>query len=224
MALGTGVLMAGCQSKSRWRPLSESELNRPIPAAQPRTAPTPQTLTGSVSGVVPRHEWTRSEPILALAKPMNGIRRITVHHSGVVSSSVRTKTDAARMLESIRSGHIGRKWADIGYHYIVDPTGRIWEGRPVRLQGAHVSEQNENNLGIMVMGNFMEERPTSEALGALDAFLAEQMRRYRVPLRGAFPYVGVYTHQEIGSSACPGTSLQSYMIATRSGSGRLARA
>jgi hypothetical protein len=113
---------------------------------------------------------------------------------------------------------VGRRWADIGYHYVIDPAGRVWEGRPTRLQGAHVKDHNENNLGIVVLGNFEEQRPTPEALRALDAFVAQQMQRLAVPISE------VWTHRELMPTACPGRNLQSYMAATRSGSGRLARA
>ena len=57
-----------------------------------------------------------------------------------------------------------------------------------------------------------------EALMTLDNFIADRMRSYRVPISR------VYTHQEINPTACPGRYLQSYMLATRSNSGRMASA
>ena len=77
---------------------------------------------------------------------------------------------------------------------------------------------NEHNLGVMMMGNFDVERPTPEALAALDSFVADRMRAHNVAINR------VFTHQEITSTECPGRSLQSYMLATRSTSGRLCRA
>jgi hypothetical protein len=222
-ALAAAVALAGCKSKQRtaWRPLTQEELDgpphhRPLAGAQPRRS-TPAPL-GVPQGVTPRREWTTAGPIMSLVNPMNGINRITVHHSGVESAFIRSKPEAARMLNSIRKSHLAQQWADIGYHYIIDPTGRIWEGRPVQYQGAHVKMNNEHNLGIMMMGNFDGERPTAEALSALDGFVADRMRQYRVPM------TRVYTHQEIMATACPGRNLQGYMMSTRSGNGRMYRA
>ncbi len=220
IVLGAGLLLTGCQKKSTaFKPLSQEELDGPPHIAVPEHhASLNQGGGGAVSGVIPRREWTSTGPIMSLINPMNGVDRITIHHSAVISQTVRGKADAARMLTSIRSTHVSKGWADIGYHYIIDPQGNIWEGRPVRFQGAHVKENNEHNLGIMCMGDYDQERPTSAMLASLDGFVADRMRALRVPLSR------VYTHQEIRKTECPGRNLQGYMVATRSGSGRLARA
>lgn len=216
LALGAGLLLAGCQRKSTaFKPLSQEELDGPPHV----TIPPRRSVTSSApSGVIPRRDWTSTGPIMSLVNPMNGVDRITVHHSAVIAAGVRGKSDAARMLTAIRSGHVGQGWADIGYHYIIDPQGNVWEGRATRYQGAHVKENNEHNLGIMCLGNFDQERPSSSMLATLDSFLADRMRAYNVPISR------VYTHQEIRATECPGRNLQGYMVATRSGSGRLARA
>ena len=216
LILGAGLLLAGCQRKSTtFKPLSQEELDGPPHIEPPARR---ATVPGTPAGVLARREWTSTGPIMSLINPMNGIDRITVHHSAVIAAGVRGKSDATRMLNAIRSGHVGQGWADIGYHFIIDPQGNIWEGRPVRYQGAHVKENNEHNLGIMCLGNFDQERPSSAMLSTLDGFVADRMRAYNVPLSR------VYTHQEIRSTECPGRNLQGYMVATRSGSGRLARA
>jgi hypothetical protein len=155
---------------------------------------------------------------MRLANPMNGVTRITIHHDGMNVFQSTGRGDAAQRMEGIRRAHVGQQWADIGYHFVIDPAGRVWEGRPSTLQGAHVKDNNEHNLGVMVMGNFEESRPTPAALTTLDLFVAQMVRKHRVPIQR------VFTHKEIMPTACPGRNLQSYMLATRSGSGRLARA
>jgi hypothetical protein len=219
--LGASLVLAGCNKKNRFVPLSDADKEGPPhidlpPERQPYTRGNNSAST--VSGVIPRREWTSSGPILSLINPMNGINRITVHHSAIISSTVGSKADAARMMDNVRRGHTSQGWADIGYHYVIDPSGRIWEGRPIQYQGAHVKENNEHNLGVMCMGNFDVERPTPEMLQSLDMFVADRMRAYNISVSR------VYTHQEIKPTACPGRNLQGYMVATRSGSGRLARA
>lgn len=182
-----------------------------------------QPQTQLPAGIMPRSAWTSA----GVARPdkihtMNGVTRITIHHDGMNTFTSTSQADAARRLESIRLGHLARKakdgspWADIGYHYIIDPAGRVWEGRSTRYQGAHVENNNENNLGIMVMGNYDQQRPTPTQTAALDRFVASQMAAYRVPVSR------VFTHQEINPTACPGRNLQGYMLATRRRGGNLA--
>lgn len=218
--LGLGLVLGGCQAgKSRWKPLTQQDLDGPArqPVTPGRTQPAP--LPSDVpTGVIARREWTSAAPALALTKPMGPITRITVHHDGMPPVLLRSKADVIDRLETIRRSHTNRDWADIGYHFIIDPQGRVWEGRPTRFQGAHVRDHNEQNLGILVLGNFEEQAPTSAALTAMDNFVADRMRAHRVPI------TRVLTHQEISPTACPGRNLQGYMIATRSRRGNLAGA
>lgn len=187
-----------------------------LPPVQPPQAPV--QAPGLV--VMKRAQWTRAGEARGVPiHGMNGVQRITVHHDGMPPVALRGEQETARRIESIRASHVNaRGWADIGYHYIVDPTGRVWEGRASWKQGAHVKDQNEHNIGVLVLGNFDVQRPTPQALSSLDQFLGVLMARYNVPLSR------VYTHREIGQSACPGANLQHYMNNTRAGGGRLALA
>ena len=146
---------------------------------------------------------------------MRGISRITVHHDAIVSTDLRSTSDVTRRIESIRRSHVQRGWADIGYHYVIDPSGRVWEARSTAYQGAHVEDNNEHNLGVVVLGNFDVHAPTLAATVAVERFVASQMHRYRVPMDR------VYTHRELRRTACPGSRLQRFMIATRSSGGGL---
>ena len=144
--------------------------------------------------------------------------RITVHHDGMDRFRSTLRSDAADRLERIRHAHRGRRFGDIGYHYLIDPAGRVWEGRSLAWQGAHVKAQNENNLGICVLGNFELQSPTSASLDTLDRFVRAQMERYRVPT------IRLRTHQEMAPTLCPGRNLQRHMVAARQRGGELVRA
>ncbi|MEM8783330.1 MAG: peptidoglycan recognition family protein, partial [Planctomycetota bacterium] len=154
--------------------------------------------------VIPRAAWTRA-PVGSNINRLDGVNRITVHHAG---GSPFWNTDARstyRTLESIRGGHRSNGWADIGYHFIVDRDGRILEGRSLRYQGAHVKDNNEHNVGVMVLGNFNEQSPSARQLQSLNATLNALAATYQVPVHR------VYTHRELGQTACPGRSLQAHM-------------
>lgn len=230
------ALLAGCKSH-------EAAYPDPVWPGQPRvpstTARGPSTITmppgpaiaasapsapvaGVPAGVIRRSAWTRAgvaRPSEIL--PMRGITRITVHHDGMNAFTSTSQDAAATRIEQIRRAHVagavhGEPFADIGYHYIIDPAGRVWEGRSVQYQGAHVKENNEQNLGVLCMGNYDIQSPTPATNTALDRFVASQMRLYHVPVNR------VYTHREIRPTECPGRNLQRYMVATRAKGGGLA--
>lgn len=189
---------------------------------RPSTTPTPPRVnppsTGP-GGVIPRTAWAKGGPITSRMDRMLPVRKITIHHTAIPASGLRSKGDVAGQIESIRQAHIHRKgepFGDIGYHYIVDPMGNIWEGRSLSYQGAHVSKLNENNLGIVCLGNFEMERPNDAQVRALHAFTAVQMRRFNVPLRE------VRTHREMAKTACPGRNLQPAVNMARARGGALA--
>ncbi|GAB4386722.1 MAG: hypothetical protein Kow0022_16570 [Phycisphaerales bacterium] len=219
-------LLSACGSSPR---RTGGLVGTPIPENPPPATgrPAPRIMTGPnrglgptglPAGVIPRTQWAKFGPDVSLAEPMGYIDRITVHHDGMPPTYLRGMDQCARQIETIRRGHRSNGWADIGYHYVIDPDGRIWEGRPIQLQGAHVRAYNPHNMGILVLGNFDEQQPTPQALAALDAFVAMQMYQYGIPLNR------VFTHQELAATACPGRNLQRYMERTRSRGGVLASA
>ena len=67
-------------------------------------------------------------------------RYITIHHDGMPEAfTSTTKVSAASRLETIRKSHLrrdGGRWGDIGYHFAIDPAGRLWQGRPLTWAGS----------------------------------------------------------------------------------------
>lgn len=225
--LGVSALMAACNRASQittslptpvWPDQQPSPVSGssgpmcPKPTYVEHTAPVRSLPASLPSGVISRSRWAGNGPILSRSNPMNGINRITVHHDAISASAGMSFDEAARRLESIRRGHVSGShgWADIGYHFSIDPQGRVWECRPLNLQGAHVSDNNEHNIGVMLMGNFNQHAATSAQLAALDRFVSDQSRVFRVPISR------VYTHRELRPTECPGDRLQRYMEGTRS--------
>jgi hypothetical protein len=163
--------------------------------------------------IVPRTDWTEARPKLAMIVPMNGISRLTVHHTaGAMQTDAWVPT--AGELESIREFHAGtgskeRNWADIAYHFAIDRAGRVWQARPLAYQGAHARQHNAHNLGIVLLGNFEVQSPSAAQLTALREFIGFVRRLYQVPLEE------VYTHGELVETECPGKELQGYMDRAR---------
>ncbi|MEM0984204.1 MAG: peptidoglycan recognition family protein [Planctomycetota bacterium] len=235
--LGFGIsasaagLLGACASSSSSRPVSR--VGEPL-GYDPNVAPVAKTpvittkyrplphssLSGASlsSAAIDRREWARFGPNPRLADRMGRITRITIHHDGINAFTSTDTGDAARRLEQIRRAHVARGWADIGYHFAVDPAGRVWEGRPLDLQGAHVGGHNPGNLGIVVMGNYEIQRPTRASVQSLEALVRERMAYYDVDPRR------VRTHREYKPTACPGRHLQREIDVSRAPGGAIATA
>ena len=213
LLLGLGLL-AGCATDSAvstlpspaW-PSAQLPPSEP-PLIRPAAASTPTTV--KVNGqILTRAAWTRGRPIYARMDRMQPIRYITVHHDAH-EGYLTAKGDVAARLESIRLYHRDvRGWGDIGYHFAIDRAGRVWEGRPISWQGAHVSDHNEGNIGVMALGNFNEQSPSAAQVAALDRHVSYLMGKYNVPLSR------VRTHREWAPTICPGNSLQAHMDEVR---------
>jgi hypothetical protein len=186
--------------------------------SQPATRPSTiePAIPSGPSGVIARSSWAGGAPVPALMDRMLPVNKITLHHDGMNAFTSASQADAAERLENIRLAHRGHNWGDIGYHYVIDPAGRVWEGRPLMYQGAHVRDQNEGNLGVCVLGNFERQAPNQAQLNTVEHFVAALMTRYRVGVRN------VYTHRELAATACPGRNLQPRLVSMRTRGGGLA--
>lgn len=63
-------------------------------------------------------------------------------------------------------------WDDIGYNWLIDPNGVIYEGRGSGNQGAHFSCMNSGTLGICIIGNYQTTTPSTSAWSAAVQLLA----------------------------------------------------
>jgi len=135
--------------------------------------------------------------------------RITVHHSAeayapVLDGSAASSAQAIRRIQQHMMN--GLDYGDIGYHFVIDPEGRVFEGRSMAWQGAHAAGSNNiENIGVCVLGNFEEGRPTPQALVSLQSTLNHMRQRYRIPRSG------VVAHGDLKNTLCPGRSLTAWL-------------
>lgn len=178
-------------------------------AAQPRRSQQPPAVQLRVNS---RASWGATAAVPAKMKRMNGISRITIHHEGSAKpNNETTPQQVAATLRLIQSQHRKRMGAgDIGYHFIIDRTGQIWQGRDISYQGAHTSGANSNNLGIMLLGNFEIQQPTPQQLAALRLLVNNLLRKY-----GLNPRKDVYGHGDFCNTQCPGKNLKPHVRALR---------
>ena len=141
------------------------------------------------------------------------IAKFVIHHTG---EYVKEQRNPAEIMRAIYFFHtITRGWGDIGYNYVIDPQGNIYEGRaggPFAV-GAHTAFHNIGSVGISLMGNFQTEQPTTAQTEVLSLLLADHARRFKVNLSGRTFFLGQHSanvsgHRDVAraghSTACPG--------------------
>jgi uncharacterized protein (TIGR03437 family) len=99
------------------------------------------------------------------------VTHLIVHHTATGN----TAADWPAVIRSIWNFHIFTNgWADIGYNYLVDPNGVIYEGRAGgdNVLGAHFSGVNGGTMGVSMLGTFTDVTPTAAAMASLKKILA----------------------------------------------------
>ena len=225
LLLGVALFAAGCTTAQPTafnpEPIPphptgvKARVPQPPPVAvAPAPAPQPASFSGNGSfRYYPESSWTKERPIDSRLEPMGKITCITIHHEGDMPIPGDTRS-VAEHLSDIRKVHVNeRRWGDIGYHFLIDAQGNVWEGRPLMYQGAHAGNQDANrgNVGICLLGDFDTNKPTAAQKESLRKLTFKLMAQYNVPVSR------VYTHREIkekfglGNTDCPGRNLQGYV-------------
>ncbi len=208
------LVLAGCSSQRHVTlpPPPWPHEQAPLPGPEPDPLP-PSRAEPWGDQVLPRSRWAQGTPAAARMNPMTPVRSITLHHDGMDAFYAVDAASAADRIERIRRLHRGKGWGDIGYHFAVDRAGRVWEGRPLRYQGAHVKDHNPGNIGIVALGNFEEQSIPSAQLEGIRRCLEMLMRTYGVPVNR------VRSHREWpgAATACPGGRLQECLESLRAG-------
>ena len=167
--------------------------------------------TGIPGGVVRRSEWGARAAIPSQMTPSrNKYTRITVHHSAdaLTPRLDGSKASAASALRRLQKVHMTKDdpYADIGYHFLIDPQGRVFEGRELKWQGAHAfRSNNKGNIGVCLLGNFESHKPTPQAMKALERTVSDMRKRYGIPR------TQLYGHQDFRNTKCPGEHLMSWV-------------
>ncbi len=92
---------------------------------------------------------------------------VIVHHSGD-NLVWPVGTDFKLVVQAYWDQHVNSNgWADIGYNWLIDRNGVIYEGRGDGVRGAHFSCMNQSTTGICLIGNFELEVPSAAALNKL---------------------------------------------------------
>ena len=186
--------------------------------------------------IVTRAQWGADESLMPCQPdPLGGFKAGAVHHT--VNANTYTAEQAPGLVRGIFAYHTqSNGWCDIGYNFLVDRFGRIYEGRKGGLtgftQGAHAGGFNEETFGVSVIGTFTSVQLPSAVLSAVSRTIAWQAdrsgwdpgssvvltssgsSRYDAGVRVTLPRV--IGHRDLSLTSCPGDAAYAQVAGIRS--------
>jgi hypothetical protein len=189
--------------------------------------------------IIARQAWAQGKAPPAVEPSYGTIKLAFVHHTD--NPNGYSAAEVPSILYAIYQFHrYTRGWDDIGYNFVIDLFGRIWEARKGGIDQAVVGAQaggyNQVSTGVAVLGTFDSVLPTGAALDALQRLLAWKLSLHGVPTAGRVtvevnPADAFYTpfkpgarvslprvagHRDGDSTGCPGDALYGHLPAVRS--------
>ncbi|MDQ4082573.1 MAG: N-acetylmuramoyl-L-alanine amidase [Actinomycetota bacterium] len=157
------------------------------------------------------------------------IRKLIVHHTATANDD----PDPRATIRSIYYYHaVVQGWGDIGYNFLVDEAGNVYEGRFSRqygagqaptgedesgrgVTGAHAVGYNSGTVGVALLGTLTKRQPSEAAREALERLLAWKAERHAIEAQGASLYTNpvsgsertfpnISGHRDVGATECPG--------------------
>ena len=206
-------------SRPRW-PASRSR------TPPPRRPPTPAIVT--------RAEWGADETLRSGSPSYAPVKVAFVHHTA--SGNVYAQADAPGIVRAIYAYHTKTlHWSDIGYNFLIDRYGTIYEGRYGGIArgviGAQAGGFNTGSTGISVLGTFIDQAPPAETVAALERLLAWKLGvagldptgtstltcgltdRYVNGAKVTFPVIA--GHRQANYTECPGDAFYALLPAIR---------
>jgi N-acetylmuramoyl-L-alanine amidase len=187
-----------------------------------------------------RSTWGANEAIRrASPSYAPSVQFALVHHTAGTNSY--TRSQSAAIVRGIEIYHVqGNGWNDIGYNFLVDKYGQIFEGRyggvDKNVIGAHAEGFNTGSVGVAMLGTYGSTVPPAVARNALANLLAWRLDLAHVDPKSTLmwtsggnakyaagvpvPLRAVSGHRDTGFTSCPGAALYAQLgaIAQRASS------
>lgn len=179
--------------------------------------------------IIPRAAWCGGNApcnnVLSSYTPINiNPTHVAIHHG----ASPNTYTNGEAVVQNYWNYHVNYNgWADIGYNYLVDKYGNLYQGRhnpnmpTTDVRGAHAGAANNDAIGICFLGNLDVTTATTPQLDVVYDFLgwwfnykgydpttsaALQTQAYGVQVEPR-----IIGHTDLGTTLCPGSNLHSQL-------------
>jgi len=186
--------------------------------------------------IVTRAEWGAADPKCTWpAAP--AVQAVIVHHTAG-TNSYNTQAEAMKQIRNDQAYHQKtRGWCDIGYNFIVDKWGNIYEGAAGSLTsaiiGGHTAGFNTGSVGVSMLGNYDAVAPNSSMVAAIGQLAAWKLSaagvdpnsQVSLEVHGATTKgwkngavvnaAAISAHRDLGATLCPGAAGYSQMDAIR---------
>ena len=194
-------------------------------------APTEAVTAVAKPTIYTRAQWGADESVRDPSEPDYGVvDAAVVHHTA--GSNTYTSDQVPGIIQGIYEYHVnGHGWRDIGYNFLVDRFGRIWEGRyggmDKAVVGAHAAGVNSVMFGASVLGDFEMAQPPSAVTTALRNLIAWKADLHRFDVLGTTvvdgtTYNNISGHRNVNATDCPGQYLYAKLPALRTATAALA--
>jgi N-acetylmuramoyl-L-alanine amidase len=201
--------------------------------ALPRQAP-PQP--GTPPAIIPRTVWGGDSVPPRSPPSYDVVQMAFVHHT--VTANDYTPAQSGSIVLAIAKYHRDTNgWNDIGYNFLVDQYGQVFEGRAGGVDqavvGAHAQGYNSQSTGVAVLGTFSDAPIPEPAMGALAQLLGWKLSLHGVPCQGALIVVSgggslnrypsgapvslqrISGHRDGDATECPGNALYAQLPVLR---------
>jgi hypothetical protein len=120
------------------------------------------------------------------------VNHLVVHHTADSSTLLPGEPDWAARVRAEWSFHTyTRGWGDVGYNYLIDPNGVIYEGRAGGDDAvAFHDTANYGSMGVVLIGTYASTQPTGAAQDALVRLLAWKASQKHIDPLGSSYYYG----------------------------------
>ncbi len=207
------LLMTGCANQQVVEHIPAPNFNGPVvlaPANPPPPVAQVPTPTKSSAGKPPAKQFAGIPADWIPAAQPRAWKWIVIHHSATPSGS-------AAVFDAM---HKAKGWDELGYDFVIGNGTQSGNGEvevgprwPKQKWGAHAktpnNEYNDRGIGICLVGNFDEERPSPAQIKALTKLVAFLMQRYNITEQD------VLGHKDTKPTDCPGTNLARSIPAIR---------
>jgi hypothetical protein len=216
-----------------------------------RTGPAPRFAT-----IAARHRRSGQPPIISRAEwggdkvkpreaPIYGAVHLAFVHHTVTANDYGPEDSAGIVLGIARYHRDHNGWNDIGYQFLVDKYGQIFEGRDGGIElavvGAQAQGYNSVSTGISCIGDYTSGPLTEDGIDSLTRLLAWKLSVHGVPCRGRVTVTSqggetnrygygrkvtldrISGHRDGDATSCPGSALYAQLPAIRERADELSR-
>ncbi|MGE0132325.1 MAG: N-acetylmuramoyl-L-alanine amidase [Blastocatellales bacterium] len=176
--------------------------------------------------VVTRTEWGCPDGQITTHGSLSytTVTHLIAHHTAMGNEA--PNSDWPAIVRSIWNFHVfERGWADVGYNYLIDPDGVIYEGRAggENVVGAHFSGVNGGTMGVAMLGTFTSAAPTAKALNSLKKMFGWKCDQRGLDPEGTSLHAASQLHLKTisghrdgpGATECPGNAFYPLLPAIR---------